>query len=70
MSMTANQLATGVRDASPRVQAMVEALLQAQADILGYELGKVELAYAHSQVKMSLSVSLGCSKFDKAIEVQ
>lgn len=63
--MTANQLATAVREASPRVQTMVEALLQAQGDILGHDLGKVELAYAHQQVKLSLVISLGCYKFVK-----
>lgn len=63
--MTPSQLAQAVQVASPRVQLMVEALLQAQADILGHELGKVELAYAHAQVKMSLVVSLGCYKWEK-----
>lgn len=68
MSMTANQLATSVRDASPRIKAMIEALMQAQADIVGHEIGKVELAFAPHQVKMSLVVSLGCVKFDRLAE--
>lgn len=69
MSLTATQLAHAVQTASPRVRLMVEALLSSQAAIEGYDLGKVELAYAHRQVKLSLVVSLGCYKFDRETRI-
>lgn len=65
MSMTANQLATSVRDASPRIKAMIEALLQAQADIVGHDAGKVELPFLNTSVKINLSISLGSYTIDR-----
>ena len=62
MSLTADELTTAITMAPPRLQTMIEALLQAQETIQNYNVGKVELAYAHAQVKMSLMVSLGCHK--------
>lgn len=60
MSLTADQLASAVRNvASLRIQTMIEALLQARQSILAHDVGKVEIAFAHEQVKISLSVSLG-----------
>ena len=64
MMMTVSPLAVAVTEAPPRIQAMIEALLHAQETILSYEVGKVELAYAHRQLKMSLVVSLGCFRHE------
>ena len=67
--MTPSQLAQAVQVASPRVQLMVEALLQAQVEITGHHSGKIELAYLHTQVKINMSVNLGCYKFDTVKEI-
>lgn len=65
--MTRQQLAHCVPLTHPRIALMIEALLQAQADILHYEYGSVELAFAPNQVKMNLKISLGQYKIDKNV---
>lgn len=62
MMTTMSPLAVAVTDAPPRIQAMIEALLREEEAILRYDVGRVELNYAHAQVKMTLTVSLGCHK--------
>ena len=66
---TRQQLASYLLIAPPRVALMVEALMQAQGDIHQYDIGVVELHFAHQQVKISLTASLGCYKLDKHVPV-
>ena len=61
--MTRAALAHALETCPPRIALMIEALLQAQADIEQHPLGTAELHFAHEQVKITLKISLGCYKF-------
>ena len=66
---TRQELASYLLTAPPRVALMVEALMQAQGDLQHYEIGVVELHFAHQQVKISLTASLGCYKLDRKLTI-
>ena len=66
--MTRQQLSAALATASPRLLQMIEALVQAQAAVTQHmdlhAVGNIELHYAHQQVKVSLTASVGSYKFD------
>ena len=64
--MTREALARYILTAPPRVALMIEALACEEQKIVRDDVGQVALAFAYRQVKLSVTVSLGCYKLDKA----